>query len=80
MGRGRKPTGKAKSNLQRQHDYLDAHSSIDAYIDEKVDGIDWKRRTKAEKSLPEWVKTYCVPLLLNDEPPPLGEEVLNQMA
>ena len=27
----------------------------------------------------EWVKTYCIGLLLEDAPPPLGGDVLEQM-
>ena len=41
--------------------------------------IDWKRRSKAEKTLKQWVKTYCVGLLIDEPPPPKGEEILDQM-
>jgi hypothetical protein len=45
-------------------------------MNEAFENIDWERRHNAEKSLVQWVKTYCVPLLLNDLPPPKGELVL----
>jgi hypothetical protein len=38
--------------------------------------IDWNRRNEAEKSLVKWVNTYCLGLVLDDAPPPKGEEVL----
>jgi len=41
--------------------------------------VDWKRREEAEKSLCSWVKTYCVPLLLQDMPSEKGFEVLAKM-
>ena len=41
--------------------------------------IDWTRRNNAEKSLVNWVETYCVPLLLNEPPPMLGNSVLDSM-
>lgn len=53
--------------------------SIDEELDKAFANIDWNRRRAAEKSLVNWVETYCVPLLLNDHPPQLGNKVLEQM-
>ena len=64
---GRKLLGeKKKTNLQLQHEYQDRESSIDAYLDDKFKHVDWDRRRKAEMSLPDWVNTYCLGLLLED--------------
>lgn len=41
--------------------------------------IDWTRRNAAESTIEEWVKTYCVGLLLDDAPPPKGVDVLKEM-
>ena len=67
------------TNTERKRKFDEQTFSIDAYLDEKFKAIDWKRRKEAEKSLPAWVNTYCVGLLLEESPPPLGEVVLNQM-
>lgn len=53
--------------------------SIDAELNQAFREIDWNRRKNAEKSLVNWVETYCVPLLLNDPPPVLGNQILAQM-
>lgn len=62
---------------KRLHD--DRAASIDKELDEAFAGVDWNRRREAEKSLAAWTKTYCVPLLLQDEPSPKGYEVLTKM-
>lgn len=67
------------TNLELQHRFQDAIHSIDKQLDEAFENINWKRRKTAEKSLPDWVNTYCIPLLLNDPPPKKGEQVLLQM-
>lgn len=60
--------------LKRRHDELAA--SIDAQLDEALKLVDRKRRAEAEKDIAAWVRTYCVPLMLNDPPPKLGESLL----
>lgn len=63
--------------LKRRHDELAA--SIDAQLDEALKLVDRKRRAEAEKDIAAWVRTYCVPLMLNDPPPKLGESLLQAM-
>ena len=77
---GRPLIGKRKltqTELNRRH--RDKVCSIDVEMNKAFSNIDWDRRHHAEKSLVNWVQTYCVPLLLNDPPPSLGEQVLGQM-
>lgn len=63
--------------LKRRHD--DKAASIDKELDEARANVDKRRRAKAESSLVEWTKTYCVGILLDDPPPPRGEEILAEM-
>lgn len=70
---------RAATGAERKRRAADKATSIDGILNEALKGIDVKRRKRAETSLAEWVKTYGVPLLLQDQPPPLGVEVLNQM-
>lgn len=77
---GRPMLGKRKltqTELNRRHQ--DKVCSIDAELDDAFNHIDWERRRNAERSLVDWVQTYCVPLLLNDPPPELGKKVLEEM-
>lgn len=67
------------SAAERVRRSLDNHASIDAYFEERLKDVDWERRNNAEKSLTNWVNTYCVGIMLNDQPPKLGEVVLEQM-
>lgn len=77
---GRRPTGHAKSNLQRQHEYQDNACSIDKQLEDAWKKVDWDRRNRAEQGgLVEWTKTYMIGLTLDDAPPPLGEEILKKM-
>ena len=69
---------RAATNAERGR-FKDKEYSIDDKMNEAIQKINFKRRAFAEKSLVNWVKTYGIPLLLNDEPPPLGLEVLEQM-
>lgn len=78
--RGRKIQGDHKltgMEIKRRQD--DKAASIDGELDEALANIDWGRRREAEKDIVKWVKTYCVPLMLNDDPPELGEGVLRYM-
>lgn len=70
---------RAATNAERGRKFKDKEYSIDDKMNEAIQKINFKRRAFAEKSLVNWVKTYGIPLLLNDEPPPLGLEVLEQM-
>ena len=67
------------SNTERQRRHEDSAFAIDHDLDEAFAAINWRRRRRAEKSLAAWVKTYCIGLLLEDTPPPLGEKVLEEM-
>ena len=64
---------------EKSRRHADKIASIDIELDAARAAIDWKRRTQAEKSLAEWVRTYCFGLLLNDAPPDKGVEVLAEM-
>lgn len=62
---------------KRRHDDLCA--SIDKQLDTARLLIDWERREQAEESLEKWVNTYCVGILLDDEPPSKGVQILQEM-
>lgn len=60
--------------------HRDKYASIDEGLDRAIAEIDWNRRSRAETSLGEWVKTYmCDGLALNEEPSERGYEVLKDM-
>lgn len=65
------------TEAKRKHD--DKYASIDAALDAARGRIDAERRAKAETSLVEWVKTYCVGILLDEAPPQRGEQILEEM-
>ena len=65
------------TELKRRHD--DKAASIDEELDKARANVDVKRRADAEKSLVEWTKTYCVGVLLDEAPPPRGEQILDEM-
>ena len=67
--RGRKRlyhSDRASTSLERMRRSLDLEYGIDEELNKAIQNIDLKRRKAAEKSLTLWVKTYGVPLLLND--------------
>lgn len=64
---------------ERQRRFLDSAAQIDAVLNDARNTIDWDRRNKAETSLAEWVKTYCVGVLLDEAPPAKGNEILDEM-
>ncbi len=68
-----------RQNMMNKRRFDDVEVAIDPYLDDAFSKIDWTRRNNAEKSLAEWVKTYCVPLLLQDEPSKKGYDVLTKM-
>ena len=67
------------SNTEAKRRYDDRVASIDKELDEARRNIDTKRRHKAEKSLHDWVNTYCVGLLIDDPPPEKGCQILDEM-
>lgn len=78
--RGRKQIGEFKiTGTEAKRRFDDRHAAIDKQIDNARQQIDWKRRNKAEQSLPQWVKTYCVGILIDDEPPEKGYQILDEM-
>ena len=79
MARQRRFKDRLVTNAEAKRQFDDRAASIDQQLDEAFDNIDWKRRNKAEKSIGDWVNTYCLGLLLDDSPPPKGIEVLRQM-
>ena len=68
-----------QQNMTNKRRFDDLAIAIDDRLDAMFASIDWDRRRKAETSLVEWVKTYCVPLLLQDAPSEKGYEVLQKM-
>lgn len=79
MGRRRLNSDRVLTNAECMRRFADKAASIDSQMDEAFKKIDWNRRRAAERSLPLWVETYCVPLLLQDKPPHLGKVVLEQI-
>lgn len=67
------------SNREAKRRFDEKAASIDQKLDAARNDIDWERREKAEKSLADWVDTYCVGLLLDDAPPPKGRQILDEM-
>ena len=65
-----------QQNLESQRRFQDKAASIDEELDKARGEIDWDFRREAEKSLPAWVKAYCVPLMMDDEPSEKGYQVL----
>ena len=65
------------TELKRRHD--DKAASIDEELDKARANVDARRREEAEKGLVEWTKTYCVGILLDEPPPPRGEQILDEM-
>lgn len=68
-----------EQNRLNKRNFDDRCASIDAALNDARNTIDWDRRNKAETSLPEWVKTYCVGVLLDEAPPAKGNEILDEM-
>lgn len=79
MGRKRIFEDHVLTNLENQHRVQDRAASIDEDLDKARRNIDKRRRAKAEKGLVEWTKTYCVGILLDEPPPPRGEQILEEM-
>lgn len=69
----------AMSSLERMNRSLDRAAMIDSALDEAKTKINIKRREECEMDPLKWIKTYCVGLLLDDDPPELGESVILEM-
>lgn len=67
------------TNAEAKRAFDDRAASIDRQMDDAISKIDWQRRNQAEKDINTWVRTYCMPLLLDDPPPKKGIEVLSEM-
>ena len=65
------------SESSRKHQ--DKLASIDQQLDEALAKIDWERRRNAEADIVSWVNAYCIGPILDETPPPLGEEILREM-
>lgn len=63
----------------RQRAVDESALSIDSQLIEARKRINWRRRRRAEKSLPAWVATYAVGPLIDSAPPPRGVEILREM-
>ena len=79
MARQRKYEDHRMSNIELQHEFLDRESSIDQQLEEAIKNINWKRREAASKSLVSFIKTYCMGLMIDDEPSPMFIQALNEM-
>ena len=79
MARQRKHDDHRMSNIELQHEFLDRESSIDSQLEEAISNIDWKRRDAASKSLVSFIKTYCMGLMIDDEPSKMFIQALNEM-
>ena len=67
------------TGMEKKRRVDDIAASIDQELDEAIKNIDLKRKTEAEKSLLNWINTYCIGILLDDPPPKKAEEVLKKM-
>ena len=43
------------TNAEAKRRFDDRAASIDQQLDEALEGIDWKRRKEAEKSIEKWI-------------------------
>lgn len=80
--RGRKRTtsdGHKITQNEANRRHQEKIASIDKQFDDAFAQINWQRRNDAEKDIVKWVNTYGLGLLLEDAPPPKGEEVLRHM-
>ena len=66
-------------NREAKRRFDDKQASIDQQLEQARLNIDWERRNEAEKTLAKWVCTYCIGLLIDDEPPERGKLILNEM-
>ena len=63
--------------IKRRHD--DRASSIDNELDEAFAQINWQRRNKASASLLDFIKTYCLGLMVDSSPSPKFCDALREM-
>ena len=52
-------TADAKTGAERAADHVAKYQDIAADLDAALAGIDWKRRRRAERDFPFFLKTYC---------------------
>lgn len=79
MGAPRQNPDRVVSNLEAVRKFADKAASIDEELNEALLKINWERRNQAEGDIVLWVNTYCVGVLLDEAPPPKGEEILREM-
>ena len=69
-----------QTSIDSDRKFKDKAASIDDQLKEARSKINWERRNLAESNIVVWINTYvCNGLLLDDTPPPKGEEILNEM-
>ena len=67
------------SNVETKRRFDDRASAIDNELDAAFDCIDWQRRNKASASLLEFIKTYCLGLMVDSPPSPKFCDALREM-
>lgn len=67
------------SNLEIQHEFQDRASMIDFEMNEAFANINWERRNKASKTLVDFIITYFVGLMIDNQPSEKFVEALGEM-
>lgn len=71
---------RTQTSTEAQRKEHDRAFSIDRQLKDARSKIDWTRRREAESDIVKWFKVYiCKGLLLDEEPPPLGEQIIREM-
>ena len=70
----------SQTSVESQRKFREKALSIDDQLNEARSKINWERRREAETDIVVWVRTYVLNgLLLDEAPPPLGEQILREM-
>lgn len=70
----------SQTSVESQRKFREKALSIDDQLNEARSKINWERRREAESDIVRWVGTYVLNgLLLDEAPPPLGEQILREM-
>ena len=70
----------SQTSVESQRKFREKALSIDDQLNEARSKINWERRREAELDIVKWICTYVLNgLLLDEAPPPLGEQILREM-